>query len=96
MQHSAMNPPRPPERLAISGDGDYRRPGPSVGEGDLMRMSLPSPWSFIGAAQGLGGNVYDFEWYEGGLWLAINNLGVDFLNSHRSCRYDGDYRTWIP
>jgi diguanylate cyclase (GGDEF)-like protein len=39
-------------------------------EGDLMRMSLPSPWSFIGAAQGLGGNVYDFEWYEGGLWLA--------------------------
>jgi diguanylate cyclase (GGDEF)-like protein len=39
-------------------------------EGDLMRMSLPSPWSFIGAAQGLGGSVYEFEWYEGALWLA--------------------------
>ncbi len=39
-------------------------------EGDLMRMSLPSPWSFIGAAQGLGGSVFDFEWHEGALWLA--------------------------
>jgi diguanylate cyclase (GGDEF)-like protein len=38
-------------------------------EGDLIRMSLPSPWSFIGAAQGLGGTVYDFEWYDGALWL---------------------------
>jgi hypothetical protein len=39
-------------------------------EGDLMRMSLPSPWSFLGAVQGLGGTVFDFEWYEGGLWMA--------------------------
>ncbi|MEO8161363.1 MAG: hypothetical protein ABI588_08070, partial [Arenimonas sp.] len=39
-------------------------------EGDLLRMSLPSPWSFVGAAQGLGGNVFDFEWYDGALWLA--------------------------
>src|SRR5688572_26510416 len=39
-------------------------------EGDLLRMSLPSPWSFIGAAQGLGGTVFDFEWYQGSLWLA--------------------------
>jgi diguanylate cyclase (GGDEF)-like protein len=38
-------------------------------EGDLIRMSLPSPWSFIGAAQGLGGTVFDFEWYDGALWL---------------------------
>lgn len=38
-------------------------------EGDLIRMSLPSPWSFIGAAQGLGGTVYDFEWYDNALWL---------------------------
>ena len=39
-------------------------------EGDLIRMSLPSPWSFIGAAQGLGGTVFDFEWHDGALWLA--------------------------
>jgi diguanylate cyclase (GGDEF)-like protein len=39
-------------------------------EGDLVRMSLPSPWSFIGAAQGLGGTVFDYEWYDGALWLA--------------------------
>ena len=38
-------------------------------EGDLIRMSLPSPWSFIGAAQGLGGTVFDFEWHENALWL---------------------------
>ena len=38
-------------------------------EGDLIRMSLPSPWSFISAAQGLGGTVFDFEWYDGALWL---------------------------
>src|SRR5207342_901300 len=37
---------------------------------DLLRMSLPSPWSYIGAAQGLGGSVFDFEWYEGALWMA--------------------------
>ena len=39
-------------------------------EGDLIRMSLPSPWSFIGAAQGLEGTVYDFEWHDNALWLA--------------------------
>ncbi len=41
-------------------------------EGDLVRMSLPSPWSFIGAAQGLTGTVFDFEWYDGALWLATS------------------------
>jgi diguanylate cyclase (GGDEF)-like protein len=39
-------------------------------EGDLIRMSLPSPWSFLGAAQGLGGNAFDFEWYDDALWIA--------------------------
>ena len=41
-------------------------------EGELVRMSLPSPWSFIGAAQGLVGNVIDFEWYDGALWVATS------------------------
>ncbi len=39
-------------------------------EGDLIRMSLPSPWSFIGAAQGLAGTAYDFEWHDQALWVA--------------------------
>lgn len=41
-------------------------------EGDLVRMSLPSPWSFLGPEQGLRGNVFDFEWYDGALWLATS------------------------
>jgi diguanylate cyclase (GGDEF)-like protein len=41
-------------------------------EGDLVRMSLPSPWSFIGAAQGLAGTVFDFEWHQDALWLATS------------------------
>jgi diguanylate cyclase (GGDEF)-like protein len=41
-------------------------------EGDLIRMSLPSPWSFIGAAQGLGGTVFDFEWHDDALWLGTS------------------------
>ena len=41
-------------------------------EGDLVRMALPSPWSFIGAAQGLPGNAIDFEWYQGALWVATS------------------------
>jgi diguanylate cyclase (GGDEF)-like protein len=39
-------------------------------EGDLVRLSLPSPWSFLGEAQGLSGSPTDFEWYDGALWLA--------------------------
>lgn len=39
-------------------------------EGDLVRMAMPSPWSFIGAADGLEGSVFDFEWYDDALWLA--------------------------
>ncbi|MDQ3287236.1 MAG: diguanylate cyclase [Pseudomonadota bacterium] len=39
-------------------------------EGDLVRMSMPSPWSYIGATDGLQGSVFDFEWYQGALWLA--------------------------
>ncbi len=39
-------------------------------EGDLVRLSLPSPWSFLGEAQGLAGSPTDFEWHDGSLWLA--------------------------
>jgi diguanylate cyclase (GGDEF)-like protein len=42
-------------------------------EGNLVRLSLPSPWSFLGEKQGLAGSPTDFEWYDGALWLASTN-----------------------
>ena len=42
-------------------------------EGDLVRLSLPSPWSFLGEKQGLAGSPIDFEWHDGALWLASTN-----------------------
>lgn len=39
-------------------------------EGNLVRLSMPSPWSFIGQAQGMQGTPHDFEWHEDALWLA--------------------------
>ena len=39
-------------------------------EGDLVRLSMPSPWSFLGQDHGLVGSPNDFEWYDGALWLA--------------------------
>lgn len=44
-------------------------------EGDLVRLTMPSPWSYIDAVQGVQGVAYDFEWYEGALWTA-NSGGV--------------------
>ena len=41
-------------------------------EGDLHRLSLPSPWSFIGAEQGLDGTPMDFAWYQDALWVATS------------------------
>lgn len=39
-------------------------------EGDLVRMAVPSPWSFLGTEQGLRGTTSDFEWHDGALWVA--------------------------
>jgi diguanylate cyclase (GGDEF)-like protein len=56
-------------------------------EGDLVRLSLPSPWSFLGEVQGLAGNPNDFEWHEGALWLA-SSRGISRL----TIGADGDTR----
>ncbi|MBP6625965.1 MAG: hypothetical protein KA187_00980, partial [Arenimonas sp.] len=64
------------ESLSLGGFGVQaleldREGGLWVGtEGDVVRLSLPSPWSFLGEAQGLAGNPTDFEWHDGSLWLA--------------------------
>jgi diguanylate cyclase (GGDEF)-like protein len=39
-------------------------------DSDLVRASLPSPWTAIGEAQGVLGSAIDFEWHEGALWIA--------------------------
>ena len=41
-------------------------------EAELLRMSIPSPWSSIDVRQGLQGTVADFEWHDGALWLATS------------------------
>ena len=63
-------------------------------EGDLVRMSLPSPWSFIGAAQGLVGTVYDFEWYDGALWLATSS-GVLRMRPGEHGQIVSDQPPWV-
>jgi diguanylate cyclase (GGDEF)-like protein len=63
-------------------------------EGDLVRMSLPSPWSFIGAAQGLGGTVFDFEWYDGALWLGTTR-GIVRMKAGLSGKIETDETGWV-
>jgi diguanylate cyclase (GGDEF)-like protein len=63
-------------------------------EGDLVRMSLPSPWSFIGAAQGLPGNAIDFEWYDDALWVATSR-GFVRMHADASGRVVTEETDWI-
>ncbi|MEO6517608.1 MAG: GGDEF domain-containing protein, partial [Pseudoxanthomonas sp.] len=63
-------------------------------EGDLIRMSLPSPWSFIGAAQGLGGTAYDFEWHDNALWVA-GTRGVVRLSQGEHGRIETRETGWV-
>jgi len=63
-------------------------------EGDLIRMALPSPWSFIGAAQGMQGTVYDFEWYDGVLWLATSR-GFQKVTSGSDGKMSTEVTHWI-
>ena len=44
----------------------------AVTETGLLRLAVPSPWSFFGSEQGLRGVVADTEWYEQALWLATS------------------------
>jgi diguanylate cyclase (GGDEF)-like protein len=44
-------------------------------EGDLVRLSLPSPWSAFTAGDGLRGAVSDCVWHDDTLWVSTS-LGV--------------------
>jgi diguanylate cyclase (GGDEF)-like protein len=63
-------------------------------EGDLVRMTLPSPWSFIGAAQGLPGNALDFEWYQDALWVATSR-GFVRMQAGDTGRITTEEKDWI-
>ena len=61
----------------------------------LHRLSMPSPWSVIGSAQGVQGRIFDFEWFDDALWLAtsrgIARLSRDTAGEHRYQSTD-----WVP
>lgn len=42
-------------------------------EGDLLRLAMPSPWSFLDSQHGVQGVVSDFEWHENALWIASSS-----------------------
>jgi diguanylate cyclase (GGDEF)-like protein len=63
-------------------------------EGDLVRMALPSPWSYIGAAQGLPGNAIDFEWYQDALWVATSR-GFVRMRAGPNGRITTEETDWI-
>ena len=51
-------------------------------EGGLVRVAMPSPWSYLGGPQGVNGTVFDFSWYDHALWLAGSD-GITRLTQHR-------------
>ncbi|WP_460823735.1 diguanylate cyclase [Lysobacter olei] len=68
-------------------------------EAGLHRLAMPSPWSAIGSAQGVQGRVYDFEWFDGALWLAtsqgIGRLSRDAVGGYHYARKDWvDYESY--
>lgn len=64
-------------------------------EGDLVRLSLPSPWSFLGQDHGLVGSPSDFEWYDGSLWLA-SSRGLQRLTARDDGSIENQRLAWTP
>lgn len=44
-------------------------------EGDLVRLAMPSPWSYLDASQGVLGVAYDFQWHDNALWT-VSSSGI--------------------
>lgn len=77
------------EALGTDGEGGLW----AATEGGLVRLSLPSPWSFLGPAHGLNGNIYDFEWFDGALWLA-GSRGVARLQAGAASE-SAERKPWV-
>jgi len=63
-------------------------------EGELLRMSMPSPWSSIGVGEGLQGTVADFEWHQGALWLATTR-GIARMRAGSDGHIDTTALPWV-
>lgn len=63
-------------------------------EAELLRMSIPSPWSSIGVRQGLQGTVADFEWHDGALWLATSR-GLARMRAGSDGQIESAALTWV-
>ncbi len=63
-------------------------------EGDLVRLSMPSPWSYIGAGDGLQGSVFDLVWYQDALWLATTR-GVARMQAGPEGKIETRQLPWV-
>ncbi|WP_158636317.1 ligand-binding sensor domain-containing diguanylate cyclase [Aerolutibacter ruishenii] len=63
-------------------------------EAGLHRLSIPSPWSVIGSAQGVQGRAHDFEWFDGALWLATSR-GIGRLTRDAAGDYAYARKDWV-
>ncbi len=69
-------------------------------EGDLLRLTMPSPWSFLDAHQGVQGIVSDFEWHENALWIASTGgiariVSMPDGSSHYEAKPWVDYEAYV-
>ena len=62
-------------------------------DADLVRVSLPSPWSVIGEAQGVLGTPIDFEWHEGALWIASTH-GISRMSANADGKRTNEHKPW--
>ena len=62
-------------------------------DGDLVRVSLPSPWTAIGEEQGVLGSPIDFEWHEGALWIA-STRGISRMVSAADGKLESTLMPW--
>ena len=65
----------------------------AASDGDLVRLSMPSPWSVLGEAQGVAGSPIDFEWHEGALWIATTR-GISRLTPGPDGRPISEIKPW--
>ena len=62
-------------------------------DSNLVRASLPSPWSVIGQEQGVLGSPIDFEWHEGALWVA-STRGISRMSSSADGKLTNTLKPW--
>jgi diguanylate cyclase (GGDEF)-like protein len=67
----------------------------AVTEGDIVRINIPSPWSYYDQSQGMQGTVFDFEWHRDALWLA-GSIGVSRVYQTHHAGIQTEELPWVP